>query len=127
MIVQWSCLELKLEKLMLFIVLYLIAGIRASSVFVLWNWLLYSLLYANIKVRMITAYFFFRECLCCEVFCFSWFMYEYVFRLSSCSDGGMERIVFCFPISSVVAEMIPQSMLCIGMLYCLTEKSDASW
>lgn len=50
-------------------------------------------------------------------------MYKDVFRLSSCSDGGMGRIVFCFPIFPVVAEMIPQSMLCIGMLYYLTKKS----
>lgn len=50
-------------------------------------------------------------------------MYEDVFRLSSCSDGGMGRIVFCFPIFSMVVEMIPQSMLCTGMLYYLTKKS----
>lgn len=122
MLILWSSLELKLGRLMLFILLYLIARISASSVFVLCSWLLYSLLYANTEVRMITAYFFLRECLHCGVFCFSWFTYEGVFRLSSCSHGGMGRIVFCFPVFSVVAEMIPQSMLCIGMLYYLTRK-----
>lgn len=71
MLILWSSLKLKLEKLMLFILLYLIARISASSVFVLWNGLLYSLLYANIQVRMITAYFFLRECLHCGVFYFS--------------------------------------------------------
>lgn len=45
-------------------------------------------------------------------------MYEDVFRLSNCSDGDMGGIVF-----SVVAKMIPQSMLRIGMLYYLTENS----
>lgn len=49
-------------------------------------------------------------------------MYEDVFRLSSCSDRSMGRIVFCFPIFSVVAKMIPQSMLHIVMLYYLTKK-----
>lgn len=70
-LILWSSLELKMEKLMLFILLSLIARISASSVFVLWNRLLYSLFYANIEVRMITAYFFLRECLHCGVFSFS--------------------------------------------------------
>lgn len=50
-------------------------------------------------------------------------MYKDVFRLSSCCDGGMGRIVFYFPVFPVVVQMIPQSMLCIGMLYYLTKKS----
>lgn len=52
-------------------------------------------------------------------------MYEDVFRLSSCSDGSMGRIVFCFPIFSV-AKMTPQSMLHIDMLYYLTKTVSAS-
>lgn len=48
-------------------------------------------------------------------------MHEDVF--TSCSDGSMGRIVFCFPIFSAVAKVIPQSMLHIGMLYYVTEKS----
>lgn len=53
-------------------------------------------------------------------------MYEDVFRLTSCSDGDMGRIVFCFPIFFVVMEMIPQSMLCVGTLYYLMKKIGAS-
>lgn len=49
-------------------------------------------------------------------------MYGDVFRLSSCSDRGMGRVVLCFPIFSVVTEIIPQNTLAMHRYALLLEK-----